>query len=73
MSETITDDLWHIHSPIPRPGGRRTLCGAASALTSQYDGLDEAYRARVEGWIGCAPPCSACIEVAMVAMRRNVP
>lgn len=65
---TITDAPWHIHSPIPGSGGRGILCGAPSERFGQYDGLDEAYRARVGGW-NCGPPCSACLEVAMIAMK----
>jgi hypothetical protein len=67
-SDTITDDLWHIHSPIPSAGGRQPLCGAASEMLGQYDGLDEAYQASVEGW-SSGPPCAACLDVAMIAMK----
>lgn len=74
MSEqTLPDGIWHIHSPIPRAGGRRTLCGATGLLVGQYDGLNEAYRACVQGWAGCGAPCTACLDVAMVAMKGVTP
>lgn len=58
---------WHICSPIPREGGRRTLCGLRNDAT-QYDGLDEAYRAHVEGWPNIGWPCRRCLGVALIAM-----
>lgn len=62
---------WHVYSPASHLGSRRTLCGAVGEASYQYDGLDQAYRASVEGWPDCDPPCVACLEVAMIAMRKD--
>lgn len=64
-----TADVMHIATPRPQAGGRGNLCGAAQTLHNCYDGIDQAYRASVEGWKFPAPPiCRECVGVALVAM-----
>lgn len=60
--------IGHIHSPIPRPGGRVILCGAPSTTFGSYGDLNEAYCASVEGWVDAPRPCLDCLKVAMIAM-----
>ena len=57
----------HIVSPSFQPGGSLTLCGSPYQVGMSYDGLDEAYRANVEGWAS-GPPCRNCLKVALIAM-----
>lgn len=57
----------HILSPIPCEGGRRPLCGAPYHEPS-FDGLDEAYRACVEGVAPSDLTCRNCVAVAIIAM-----
>ena len=65
-----TDFHHHIASPIPRAGGRKNLCGALQEPGMSYDGLDEAYRANVEGWAS-GTPCPDCLRTAMIAMGSS--
>ena len=55
----------HILSPIGTPNGRTHLCGAEGV---DYGGLDEAYRANVEGWTMGTTTCRDCIRTALVGM-----
>jgi hypothetical protein len=66
--EPTTGWTRHILSPIPRPGGRMPLCGAEDWENTSYGGLDEAYRANVEGWPARGAPCRDCLKVATIAM-----
>jgi hypothetical protein len=69
MSVMSTDPfvtIRHILSPIPSPTGRSPLCGATDG--SDYNGLDEAYRAHVEGWTSNTITCRDCVLTALVAM-----
>jgi hypothetical protein len=73
-SDTATDpgvlpSLMHIASPRPQAGGRPNLCGAPQTTWNAYSGLDEAYRANVEGWTFPARPvCRDCLATAMISM-----
>ncbi len=64
-----TENAMHIASPRPQSGGRPNLCGSPQKKGSVYDGLDEAYRASVEGWqFPARPICRDCIATALIAM-----
>lgn len=59
---------WHIQSPrYVRDGGAKTLCGLHNDA-DRYNGLDEAYRAHVEGRPNIGEPCRLCLSVALIAM-----
>ena len=66
---TTAPQVRHIASPIPRFNGRPNLCGAES---NDYGGLDEAYRAHVEGWTHGTVTCPLCLRTALVAMECHV-
>ena len=64
MTETM-----HIASPRAQPGGRPNLCGAPQTTWNAYNGLDEAYRANVEGWSPDRVTCRDCLRTALIAME----
>lgn len=69
MTQT-TKLRWHILSPIPREGGRTSLCGLHNDAPF-FDSPNEAYRAHVEGWDRVGLPCKRCADVFAIAIKVN--
>ena len=70
MVDLICKPVAHIASPYRRIGRWGNLCGAPPDQINTYDGLDEAYKAALEGWevFEKRVVCRDCLATALIAL-----